>query len=168
MPCKQWCTLKLNWFLSQSSDYNNTEARCMALTQTYSFRSNFSKTAQHVFYNKVIKSDMRSSNGNLKIQNVFCRVLKIIFSIRWIYRWTYNKTSILESLCPYVLPVFGKAHHCHLKWAIIFALFSMIQYSDYMFIIALISPKVYNLTSLQGHRSTKIDFIFIHNFKKEL
>lgn len=151
----------LSWFPSQSSDYNNTEARCMALTQTYSFRSSFSKTAQHVFYNKVIKSDMRSSNGNLKIQNVFCRVLKIIFSMRWLSRWTYHKTSILESLCP-LLSVFGKVYHCHLKWAIIFALLNMVQYSDYMFIIPLISPKVYNLTSLQGHRSTKIDFIFIH------
>lgn len=38
----------------------------MALTQTYSVRSNFSKTSQHVFYNKVIKFDMRSGNGNLQ------------------------------------------------------------------------------------------------------
>lgn len=99
----------LSWFPSQNSDYNNREARCMALTQTYNFRSNFCKTAQHVFYNQVIKSDMRSSNSILKIKNVFCRVLKIIiFSMRWLHRWTYHKTSVLVPLCP-LLSVSGKA-----------------------------------------------------------
>lgn len=38
----------------------------MAQTQAYRVRSKFSKTAQHVFYNKVIKFDMRSGNGNLQ------------------------------------------------------------------------------------------------------
>lgn len=137
MPCKQWCTLNtiLSWFPSQSSDYNNTEARCMALTQAYSFRSNFCQTAQHVFYNKVIKSDIRSSNGNLKIQNVFCRVLKIvIFSITG---FTDGPTIKPAFLYPYVhyYHFLIKAHHYHFKWTIIFALLNMIQYSDYMFIL---------------------------------
>lgn len=42
----------------------------------------------------------------------------------------------------------------------------MILYSDYMLIIALISPMVYNLMSLQGHRSTNIYFIFTHTMIK--
>jgi len=86
----------------------------MALTQIYSVRSNFSKTAQHVFYSKVIKFDMRSGNGNL--QHLKCILqgfeINIFFPLDG---FTDGPTIKPAFLYHYVhrYQFFGKACHCH-------------------------------------------------------